>query len=75
MNEVLVVPGMEECEHLVEVLKEKGIPFDTAEDPGFFVDNPLIGPPALIVDGRVLRYYEALNWIRRQPNYRKEETT
>lgn len=40
--------------------------YQTAEDPGFFLDNPLFEPPALIVDGRVLRYYEALNWLRKQ---------
>ncbi len=73
MNEVFVVPGMEESEHLVEVLKEKGIPYQTAEDPGFFLDNPLFEPPALIVDGRVLRYYEALNWLRKQPQTRNGE--
>lgn len=66
MNEVLIMPGMEECEHLVELLKKKGIPFETAADPGFFLDNPIFSPPALIVDSRVLNYYEALNWIRRQ---------
>ena len=66
MNEVLVVPGLDECEHLVSLLKEKRIPFETGEDPGFFLDNNMISPPALIVDGRVLNYYEALNWLHRQ---------
>ena len=68
MNEVLVVPGLEEYEHLVEILKKRGIPFETAEDPGFFLDNTMVSPPALIVDGRVLNYYEALNWLHRQKN-------
>lgn len=66
MNEVFIVPGMEECDHLVELLKKNGIPYETAEDPGFFLDNPIFAPPALIVDCRVFNYYEALNWIRRQ---------
>lgn len=66
MNEVLIVPGLDECDHLVELLKKEGIPFDTAEDPGFFLDNRMVSPPALIVDGRVLNYYEALNWLHRK---------
>lgn len=64
MNEVLVVPGLEECEHLVELLREKGIPFQLSEDPGFFFDNEMVSPPALIVNGRVLNYFQALNWLK-----------
>lgn len=63
MNEVLVVPGLEECEHLVELLKERGIPFELSEDPGFFFENEMVSPPALIVNGRVLNYIQALNWL------------
>lgn len=55
--------GCPRCQVLEDKLEDAGIKFEKEEDVGIMLNKGFVSVPILEVDGKVMNYKEAFNWI------------
>ena len=63
---ILYSTGCPRCKVLESKLNALGIPYRTETDINAMLDLGLMSAPALSVDGKVLNFMEAVQWLNRQ---------
>lgn len=56
--------GCPRCKILKHRLDEKGIEYEEKNDPEFLQKNRILSFPALVVEGKILKFYNAILWIK-----------
>lgn len=52
--------GCPKCKILKERLDEKGIKYKESSDTNFLEQNKILAFPALSIDGKILKFYQAI---------------
>jgi len=56
--------GCPKCKILKQRLDEKRIEYEEKNDPEFLQKNRILSFPALVVGGRILKFYQAILWLK-----------
>ena len=58
------------CQILKQKLNKKGIVYTENNDISFLKKNKIRAFPVLDVNGKLLRYYNAILWVKKQNNFK-----
>ena len=66
MSVTLYSNGCPKCKVLKERLDKKGIKYEESNDTKFLEENKILSFPALNVDGKIYKFYNAILWLKNQ---------
>ena len=58
--------GCPKCKILKQRLDKKNIKYEESNDTNFLEQNKILSFPALVVGDKILRFYNAINWLKNQ---------
>ena len=66
MQIILYSNGCPKCKILKERLNEKGLKYEESDDAEVLKNNNILAFPALDIGGKILKFYNAINWLKNQ---------
>ena len=66
MRIILYSNGCPKCKILKQRLDEKGLEYEESDNVEFLKANKILAFPALNIDGKILKFYHAILWLKNQ---------
>ena len=66
MSVILYSNGCPKCKILKQRLDEKKIAYLESNDTSFLEENKILSFPALAVDNKIYKFYNAILWLKNQ---------
>jgi glutaredoxin len=66
MSVILYSNGCPKCKILKQRLDEKKIAYLESNDTSFLEENKILSFPALAVDSKIYKFYNAILWLKNQ---------